>query len=225
MSTSSSKIETELGALPFWKDLSEGERSAVQGCAQIRTYGQGELIYAKDQACLGLIRVLSGAVRTFMLSEEGREIQLYRIEAGDMDVLSAACVMNEITFETQMVADRDTELLVVPATCLSRFKQTNVFVRCFLFEKLGQRFSDVMHGMQTLLFTRVDQRLAASLLRLSQGAGAVAATHEQLARDISSSREVVSRTLKELERQGLIRLGRGRVTLTDRPGLEALADA
>lgn len=224
MSTSSSDIQTALSALPFWQHLSEGERRAVQSCAQLRNYRQGELIYAKDQECLGLIRVQRGAVRVFMLSEEGREIQLYRIDRGDTDVLSAACVMNEITFESQMVADRDTELLVIPALCLSRFKGSNVFVRCFLFEKLGQRFSDVMHQMQTILFVRVDRRLASALLELSDGEGTVIATHEKLARTINSTREVVSRTLKELEHQGLIRLGRGRITMIDRLGLRKKAD-
>ncbi len=224
MSTSSFDIRQELSALPFWKDLAEEERSAILNCSQIRAYRQGELIYAKDQECLGLIRVLRGAVRTFMLSEEGREIRLYGIGAGDTDVLSAACVMNEITFETQMVADQDTELLVVPAVCLSKFKQSNVFVRCFLFEKLGQRFSDAMHAMQAILFTRVDQRLAATLLQQAGGTGRLRATHEQLAKEINTAREVVSRTLKEMERQGLIRLGRGRIELTSLPGLRRLAD-
>ena len=223
MSTSSSEIRKQLSALPFWGALNAREQETMQSCAQIRSYGKDELIYSKEQECLGLIRVLSGTVRTFMLSEEGREIQLYAVRRGETDVLSAACVMNQITFESQMVADTDCSLLIVPAVCLSKFKENNLHVRCFLFEKLGERFSDVMHRMQAILFTRVDGRIAQTLLRKAKD-GTVRITHEQLAREINSTREVVSRVLKDMERQGTVRLGRGTITVSDRSALRDLAE-
>ena len=123
MSTSSSEIKKQLSALPFWGALTAREQETMCACAQIRCYAKGELIYSKEQECLGLIRVLSGAIRTFMLSDEGREVRLYRVDKNDTDVLSASCVMNQITFETQMVADSDCTLLIVPAVCLSSFKE------------------------------------------------------------------------------------------------------
>ena len=135
----------------------------MANCAQIRQYQKGELIYSHDQECLGLIKVLSGNIRTFMLSDEGREIVLYRLQSGDTDVLSASCVVNQITFETQMTADTDCRLLIVPAVCLSNFKENNLPVRCFIFEKLGEKFSDVMHQMQKILFTPVDVRLSGAI--------------------------------------------------------------
>ena len=221
MSTSSSEIKKQLAALPFWGALSAHERETMQSCAQIRSYQKGELIYSKEQECLGLIRVLSGAVRTFMLSDEGREVRLYRVDETDTDVLSASCVMNQITFETQMVADSDCTLLIVPAVCLKTFKENNLHVRCFLFEKLGERFSDVMLNMQAILFTRLDRRIAEALL--SRGGTTVRVTHEQLAGEINSTREAVSRILKDMERQSLIRLGRGQITLSDPDALRMLA--
>ena len=198
MSTSSSEIRKQLSALPFWGALTAREQETMQSCAQIRSYARDELIYSKEQECLGLIRVLSGSVRTFMLSAEGREVRLYRVDEKDTDVLSASCVMNQITFETQMVADSDCTLLIVPAVCLSNFKENNLHVRSFLFEKLGERFSDVMLKMQAILFT-------------------------QLAGEINSTREAVSRILKDMERQSLIRLGRGQITLSDPDALRMLA--
>ena len=226
MSTSSFDIRKQLAALPFWDHLSVPERETMSDCAQIKRYRTGELIYSRDQECLGMIRVLNGSVRAFMLSEEGREILLYRIEGGMTDVLSASCVMNEISFESQMVADTDCELLIVPAVCLSSFKQNNVYVRCFIFETLGKRFSDVMHEMQNILFSSVGQRVAAALLARADRSkdNAVSATHEQVAREISSSREVVSRTLKEMERQGMVSLRRGRIILNDLRALAQTAD-
>ena len=220
MSTSSSEIRKQLSALPFWGALTARERETMQACAQIRSYQKGELIYSKEQECLGLIRVLSGAIRTFMLSDEGREVRLYRVDEQDTDVLSASCVMNQITFETQMVADSDCTLLIVPAVCLKNFKESNLFVRCFLFEKLGERFSDVMLNMQAILFTRLDRRIAEALL--SRGGNTVRVTHEQLAGEVNSTREVVSRILKDMERRSLIRLGRGQITLVDPESLQRL---
>ena len=166
--------------------------------------------------------MLSGSVRTFMLSSEGREIRLYRVDVGDTDELSASCVLNSVTFETQMIADTDCTLLIVPAVCLSNFKESDLNVRCFLYEKLGERFSSVMHGMQAILFTRLDQRIARALLARERG-GSVRVTHEQLSGEVNSTREAVSRVLKDMERQELIRLGRGQIVLTDPAGLRMLA--
>ena len=221
MSTSSFDIRKALAALPFWGALTAREQETMQSCAQIRSYRKGELIYSKEQECLGLIRVLSGAVRTFMLSDEGREVRLYRVDQNDTDVLSASCVMSRIAFETQMVADENCMLLIVPAVCLKNFKENNLHVRCFLFEKLGERFSDVMLNMQAILFMRLDQRIASALL--SRGSTTVRITHEQLAGEINSTREAVSRILKDMERQSLIRLGRGQITLSDPEALRLFA--
>lgn len=220
MSTSSSEIKKQLSALPFWGALTAREQETMCACAQIRCYAKGELIYSKEQECLGLIRVLSGAIRTFMLSDEGREVRLYRVDKNDTDVLSASCVMSRITFETQMVADENCTLLIVPAVCLKTFKENNLHVRCFLFEKLGERFSDVMLNMQAILFTRLDRRIAEALL--SCGDTTVRITHELLAGEVNSTREAVSRILKDMERQSLIRLGRGQITLIDPEALRRL---
>ena len=214
-------IRREIDALPFRDDLTDEEYHAVLVCAQIREYKKGSLIYSPEHECLGLIKVLSGDIRAFMLSEEGREVALYHVRESGIDLLSASCVINQITFDTQMVADSDCKLLILPAVCLVRLKQNNLAPRCFIYEKLGERFSDVMKLMQTMLFTRIDKRIAALLLE--SGKDELHITHEGIAGAINSSREVVSRTLKEMERKSLIRLGRGRIIITDRTALEEMA--
>ncbi len=213
-------IRREIDAMPFRNDLTEEEYQFVLECARIREYKKESLVYSPENECLGLIKVLSGSVRAFMLSEEGREVVLYHIIEGGTDLLSASCVINQITFETQMVADSDCTLLIIPAACLARLKQNNLALRCFIYEKLGERFSDVMKLMQTMLFTRIDRRIADVLL--GSCGEELRITHEEIAGAINSSREVVSRTLKEMERKSLIRLGRGRIVITDRAGLEGL---
>lgn len=208
-------VNQKIRTLPFYSDLTQDERVRIENCARIREYKRNSLIYSPEQECLGLIKLLSGSLRTFMLSEEGREVVLYRMGEGEIDLLSASCVVNQISFETQMVADTDCTLLVIPATCLAEFKRNNLAVRCFIYEKLGERFSDVMKLMQTMLFTRIDKRIAALLREKAEASGTdeIRITHEEIAALINSSREVVSRTLKEMERSGLLSLGRGRITL------------
>ena len=208
-------VNQKIRPLPFYSDLTQDERVRIENCARIREYKRNSLIYSPEQECLGLIKLLSGSLRTFMLSEEGREVVLYRMGEGEIDLLSASCVVNQISFETQMVADTDCTLLVIPATCLAEFKRNNLAVRCFIYEKLGERFSDVMKLMQTMLFTRIDKRIAALLREKAEASGTdeIRITHEEIAALINSSREVVSRTLKEMERSGLLSLGRGRITL------------
>ena len=208
-------VNQEIRTLPFYSDLTQDERERIENCARIREYKRNSLIYSPEQECLGLIKLLSGSLRTFMLSEEGHEVVLYRMGEGEIDLLSASCVVNQISFETQMVADIDCTLLVIPATCLAEFKRNNLAVRCFIYEKLGERFSDVMKLMQTMLFTRIDKRIAALLREKAEASGTdeIRITHEEIAALINSSREVVSRTLKEMERSGLLSLGRGRITL------------
>ena len=214
-------IELEVKQLPFWNDLTPSEQEMILSCSRIKEYRRGSLIYSPEQECLGLLKLLAGGIRTFMLSEEGREVALYHVRESGIDLLSASCVINQITFDTQMVADSDCKLLILPAVCLVRLKQNNLALRCFIYEKLGERFSDVMKLMQTMLFTRIDKRIAALLLE--SGKDELHITHEGIAGAINSSREVVSRTLKEMERKSLIRLGRGRIIITDRTALEEMA--
>ena len=216
--------ENALASLPFWGELSEIEQKTLRASAQLRSYDAGSIIHSRDQDCLGLIAVLRGEVRTFMLSEEGREITLYRIREGETDVLSASCVVHQITFDTQLIAERDTELLILPAPLLALLKEENIYIRCCIYEKLGERFSDAMHVMQQILFRSIDSRIAQRLLENADENGIVSTTHEGIAKEINSSREVISRTLKQWEKEGLVQLHRGKVSLLDLSALRDLAE-
>ena len=217
-------MEKYLKELPFWKDLNQKEKETLAACAQLRRYKKGELIYSKDQECLGMIKILRGTVRAFMLSEEGREIVLYRVQAGHIDVLSASCVVDQIRFETHMVAQTDCEVLIIPALCLSGFKENNLAVRCYILEKLGERFSDVMLLMENMLFTRLDSRVAKALLDQAEKTKSktLNLTHARLASDLNSSREVISRILKEMEKIDMIILQRGKITIKDLSSLQEM---
>ena len=100
--------------------------------AFVRHYEKGAFVHSSDNECLGMLFVLSGEIRTYLLSEEGREITLFRLYPGELCVLSASCVISQITFDTQMTAGMDTEVLIIPANVIAALKEKNLYVRCFL---------------------------------------------------------------------------------------------
>ena len=216
--------KSDFQILPFFAHLTGEEQNRLEQCAYIRSYEKGSLIFSPEQECLGLVAVLSGELCTVMLSPEGREILLYRLCQSEIDILSASCVINQITFETHMICDTDCKLMVIPAVCLSAFKESNIHVKCYIFEKLSERFSDVMNSMQEILFERVESRLAQAIYQRAKQSGKheITVTHEQLANQINSSREVVSRILKNMEKQSIVRLGRGKITIINQKKLTQL---
>ena len=217
-------MESVLERLPFWKLLTDSEKELVQQNAVIRLYKKGTRVYSSERECLGMLFVMQGEMRTYLLSEEGREVTLFRIYPNDLCVLSASCVISQISFDTQMSAQRDTEALIIPPNIVLLLKEKNLSVRCFLYELATKRFSDVMWAMQQILFKRLDQRLALFLMQESQrlGTDTIHMTHEQIAQQISSAREAVARMLKQFSEDGLVELKRGAIRLLDQKGLKAL---
>ena len=222
--TAVTKMESVLERLPFWKLLTDSEKELVQQNAVIRLYEKGTRVYSSERECQGMLFVMQGEMRTYLLSEEGREVTLFRIYPNDLCVLSASCVISQISFDTQMSAQKDTEALMIPPNIVLLLKEKNLSVRCFLYELATKRFSDVMWAMQQILFKRLDQRLALFLMQESQrlGTDTIHMTHEQIAQQISSAREAVARMLKQFSEDGLVELKRGDIRLLDQKGLKAL---
>lgn len=222
--TAATKMESVLERLPFWKLLTDSEKELVRQNAVIRLYKKGTPVYSSERECLGMLFVMQGEMRTYLLSEEGREVTLFRIYPNDLCVLSASCVISQISFDTQMSAQKDTEALIIPPNIVLFLKEKNLSARCFLYELATKRFSDVMWAMQQILFKRLDQRLALFLMQESQrlGTDTIHMTHEQIAQQISSAREAVARMLKQFSEDGLVELKRGAIRLLDQKGLKAL---
>ena len=214
-----------LETLPMWQMLTDAEKEEVKGRTQVLPYAKGETIYSKESECLGFIRVMKGSVRAFLLSAEGKEITLYHIREGEYDVLSASCVVSQITFDPQMIAESDCQILVIPAIILASLKERNIYLRCSIYEMLTERFSTVTWTLQEVMFLRIDQRLAAFLLRESarQGSAKIKCTHEYIAQDINTAREVVARMLKRFAEEDWIELGRGSVLIKNEEELRAVS--
>ena len=217
-------MENILNKLPFWTSLTEQEKEILRKSAVIRRYEKGSFIHSSDRDCLGMLFIISGEIRTYILSDEGREITLFRLYPNDLCVLSASCVISQISFDTQMTARQDTEVLIIPPNITALLKEQNISVRCFLYEQATERFSEVMWAMQQILFKGLDQRLAAFLFEECErtNSNTVRMTHEQIARNISSAREAVARMLKQFTQDGLVELKRGEIIIKDTDGLKRL---
>ncbi|MBR4631437.1 MAG: Crp/Fnr family transcriptional regulator [Treponema sp.] len=210
-----STSEEILRRMPFWEKLSGSEKSEFIRKSTRAKYIKGRMITDSERECLGLLFVIRGKIRVYMLSEEGKEMTLFKIGSGESCVMSASCAIEQITFETQLVAEEDTELLVIRTSDFARISEENVHVRCFMFETLTKRFSLVMEAMQNLYFEKIDTRVMSYLKRECErtNSSEIFATQEEIAVSINSAREVVARTLKRFERNGQIEMKRGVIKL------------
>ena len=210
--------------LPYWQHLSEEEKQFVKERVVVRNFAKGEMVHGYGSSCLGTAYVLEGELRVFILSEDGREVTLFRLSAGSSCVLSASCIIKQITFQTNMVAESDCSLLVLGSAAFDSLAERNIYVKCFLYEVAAERFSSVMWAMQQILFLKMDKRLAGFLVSEYEKSGlkTVRLTHEQIAVNIGSAREVVARMLKRFEADGLVSLGRGSVILKDVQALKKI---
>jgi len=211
--------------LPFWPHLTADQRALLVSGTSCRSFRAGENVHGRTGDCTGILLVLSGELRSYFLSEDGREVTLYRLLPGSLCILSASCVLETITFDVSIDAEVDTELLVVRADVFNRLTKENIYMDRDVHKEAVARFSDVMWTMQQVLFMKLDRRLAIFLTEevLDRDTDTLRMTHDQIARHVGSAREVITRMLKYFAAEGLVELGRGTVTVTDPEGIRALA--
>lgn len=209
--------------LPFWNLLTDEEKEILKDNTIERTYTKGSIVFDNSSSCLGLLNIISGQVRAYLVSDEGKEVTIFKLEDNDLCVLSASCIIKQITFDTQLVANEDTEVLIVPSNIIEDLAYMNIELRCYLYEKALARFSDVMWNMQELLFKGLDSRVANYLINQYERTDStiIKVTHEEIANDINSAREAVTRILKLFVQDGLIKLQKGSIELVD---VDALYD-
>jgi len=208
----------------FWDKLTTQQQNLILNNASAINYKQGENIHGGENDCVGILIIKSGALRTYLLSEDGREITLYRLYKGDVCILSASCILNSITFDVFIDAEQDSEILIVKSSVFADICKNNIYAENFSNFKTAERFSDVMWAMQQILFMSFDKRLAIFILdELSKNkSDSVNMTHEQIAKYIGSAREVVSRMLKYFENEGYVKLYRGGLKVTDKNSLRKI---
>ncbi len=207
-----------------WEHMSAIEQKQMLTNADLISYTQGITVYNGENDCVGFMIIKSGRLRVYMLSEEGKEITLYRLDHGDMCILSASCVLSSITFDVHIEAEENTDVFVVGSVKFAELIKNNIYIECFSYKLATDRFSDVMWAMQQILFMSMDKRLAIFLwdeLAKSEG-DVIHITHEQVARYIGSAREVVTRMLKYFAGEGIVELSRGGIKVIDKGKLRKL---
>ncbi len=209
---------------PFWNEISKSDRKFICQNSFALTYPKGTNIHDGNE-CSGVIFVRSGSLRLYMMSEDGKEITLYRLHKGDMCMLSASCVLKTITFDVFVDAEENSECYVISGSAFAEVSARNPQIRIFALETAVSRFSDVMWVMQQILFMSMDRRLAIFLSDESArtNSDTITLTHEQIARYIGSAREVVSRMLKYFASEGIVEVSRKGIKIIDKKHLRQLA--
>lgn len=211
---------------PVWSKLTPAQQQTMQESATIRAVPKGTVVHNGNLDCTGLLLVCSGQLRAYMLSEEGREITLYRLFERDLCLFSASCIMNSIQFEIIIEAEKDTRFWMIPSEVYKKLMLESAVVANYTNEIMATRFSDVMWLMEQVLWKSFDKRLALFLVEESQieGSRILKITHEAIGNHLGNPREVVTRMLRYFQSEGVVQLARGTIEITDMAGLEALAE-
>lgn len=209
---------------PFWNNLSETDKEFLCQNTTEEHFEKEQPIH-DNMGCSGLYIVNKGRLRLYMLSEEGKEITLYRLQPGDICMLSASCVLQSITFDVYVDAEEPSDCYCISGPAFAALSDRMLEVKNFALETAVERFSNVMWIMQQIVFMSMDKRLAIFLLdeAAATGTDSIAMTHEQIARHLGTAREVVSRMLKHLAADGAIEVTRKCINITDKEKLRDIA--
>jgi CRP/FNR family transcriptional regulator len=210
---------------PFWDKLSEQQKEKLCSSIVFVKYNKGQNIHGASGECTGVIFLKSGIMRAYLLSEEGKEVTLYRLYSGDICMLSAACAIQNITFDVFIDAEEECEAYIISSKVFSELMSECIEAENFALRTTTARFSDVIWAMQQILFMSFDKRLAVFLIDelAKNGSDTIKMTQEQIAKYMGSAREVVSRMLKYFAFEGIVEVSRGGVKVIDKNRLRNIA--
>ena len=215
--------ERILAALPFLGKADAEVTRDFMRAAYLTRLPAGQDVFMEGRRVDAIALLLSGSVRVYQIGETGREITLYRFTHGDSCILTANAILSQQTFPAIATVERAAEAVMIPADVFRDWIRRIDLWREFLFDLLSRRLSSVIATVDEVAFRRMDARVSALLLSHSAGQSQVRLTHQQIAAELGSSREVISRLLEDLEADGLVRRSRGSIELVDIPGLRLRA--
>lgn len=209
---------------PIWEKLEPAQQNRLLDSLIARKVEKGTVIHNGSMDCTGLLVVESGQLRAYILSDEGREITLYRLFDRDICLLSASCMIRSIRFDVTVVAEKDTRLWIIPAEVYKGVMESSAPAANFTNELMATRFTDVMWLIEQIMWKSLDKRLTAFLLEEAaiEGSNELKITHEAIANHMGSHREVITRMLRYFQGEGLVRLSRGTVAILDEERLKSL---
>ena len=208
---------------PFWNTLSDNDKDFLCPHSSEVSFDKEHAVHNNTE-CTGLYIVKSGRLRLYMLSEDGKEITLYRLAPGEVCMLSASCVLQSITFDVYIDAEIPSECYMINAAAFHAISEKIPAVKIFALETAVSRFSDVMWILQQIVFMSMDKRLAIFLYDeiLSNGTDTITMTHDQIARHLGTAREVITRMLKHFAADGILNVTRKGIHIIDRTKLKQI---
>lgn len=212
--------------LPIWNKLEKEYQDLLSSAASVRRFKKGDCLHNGSDDCTGLFLVLSGQLRAYTISEDGREITLYRLFERDFCLFSASCIMNSIQFDITITAEKDTEALLIPTDVYKEIMEHSAVLANYTNEVMASRFSDVMWLVEQVMWKSFDKRLADFLINEAniEGTSILHITHEAIGNHLGNPREVVTRMLKYFANEGFVRLSRGTIEIVNIEGLEKIIE-
>lgn len=221
MITNNTTIKDIRSAFDFLNQTDDASLAQFLQSVSVAKLEPGQHVCQQGDECSHLALVMSGTARIYKLGENGREITLYRIERGESCILTASCILSQIPFPAFAVCEEPIEAAVVPSGQVRKWLAESPIWRDYVFGLVAHRMVDIISLVEEVVFRRMDQRIADYLIQSSAHNGQrIETTHQLMASDLGTSREVVSRILKDFEISGLIRVGRGSVEVLDQAELQ-----
>jgi len=210
----------------IYHKLTEEEQQLLSRVSYEKKAEKGTILHTGMKDCIGLLVMKSGQIRGYITSDEGREITIYRLFDHDICLLSASCILNSIQFDITISVEKDAEFFVIPVGTFKKLMEQSLVVSNYMNQVMGTRLSEVMWLIEQVMWKSFDKRLAHFLIEESnlEGNKVLKITHEKIAAHMGSAREVVTRMLKYFQTEGMVKLSRGTIEITDEEGLEMLSE-
>ncbi len=187
----------------------------------LHTLPAGTVVFDENQVCQGFPMLLAGSIRVIKAAQNGRELQLYRVHPGESCILTSSCLLGHSPYTARGIVEETAEMLILSAPQFNQLIQQHAAFRDYIFHLFAERITDLMQLITAVAFQKLDQRLAALLIKTSSP---IHTTHQTLADELGSAREIVSRVLKGFADQGWVKLGREQIAITDHAALKQLAE-
>ena len=212
--------------LPVFDKLTKSQQDTLTSSSFVRKFSKGDLLHNGSQNCTGLILILSGQIRAFTISDDGREVTMYRLFERDICLFSASCIMNSIQFDITVTAEKETKVLVIPSEVYKSIMDVSAPLANYTNEVMASRFSDVMWLIDQIMWKSFDKRLASFLLDEAniEGMNVLKITHEEIGNHLGHPREVVTRMLKYFVSEGAVKLSRGTIEIVDESKLANITE-
>ena len=205
-------------------DFSSPELQEILSQGQKMTVPAGQVVFRQGDNCQNYLIVVNGCVKVLARAENGREIVLYRVTEGSTCVLTTSCLLGHNAYPAEGITETETTAIALPKAAFEEGINNNPTFRQFVFDTYAQRLSGLITLFEEVTLGRLDIRLACYLIKMGNNTGKLASTHQQLAAELGSSREVISRLLKNFEKQGWIYLSRGQIENIDIKALETFSN-